>query len=749
MLRHKKYRHLWIPICTLAFFIFFAASAWSLPPCNNPIAYRFITTSPLPQATVGQSYLKQFQVVGTVGSVTYVKGDGSLPPGLSLSAGGMISGIPTTTGNYSFEVIAKDNCQGDVIGFSFSGGFFSLIVNQKSCAPLQITSPSALTPATTGLSYSNQIQATGQAPITYEIISGSLPPGLSLGSTGRISGTPTTVGNYNFTVRATDSCSPVPQTTTKAFSLIITCPPISITSTSPLPSGNIGSAYSSQITASGTTPITFTITGGSLPPGLSMSNAGRISGTSKMSGTYTFVVRAQDNCLPTGQTTTKTLSLTMNPAPPPQITSPSSLPPALVGQSYTDAEGREVQLTASGLAPMTYDIISGSLPPGLTISDSGRISGVPTTGDTYSFVVRVRDSRLPTQQAATKTLTIRVDIPISVSGSVTPLAYSAPSDITTTQALTYTFTTTPAGNVTIVSTQGIFQVGGTQIYVNNTQISAGITAGRGMAMETLTILPSVMQKALSIGSSQITYTRSFSNASGTVKVNTSIEIRITTGAAADLMITGMQLYFQNHQPVVTIKRNDPALKTYADINYVGSGVLQGYWEVDGNLLSNVIQTITSGSAITIESPAPPILPTFSSGSHRIRFVVTKPSQNIPFPDISYYVSTEEPKTVEVKKLTPLNLLFPYNNGVVNYAPITFLWATREAGVATYFVEFYLKDKEKTLFSAYTKNPNYSLPETILTTFFSPGKTYLWKVKGFDTVNNVIGESALFTFTMGE
>jgi hypothetical protein len=660
MLRYKKYRHLWIPICTLGFFVGFAATAWSQPPCNNtPGARRFITTSPLPQATVGQSYLKQFQVSGTAGTVTYMKGDGSLPPGLSLSAGGMLSGIPTTTGNYIFEVLAKDNClipgpEGapPTVGYSFGGGLFSLIVNQtKSCAPLQITSPSALSPATAGLNYSNQIQATGQAPITYEIISGSLPPGLA------------------------------------------------------------------------------------------MTNAGRISGTSKMPGTYSFMVKAQDNCLPTRQTTTKTLSLAVGTAAPPRITSPSLLTPASVGQSYS------TQIAASGITPMTYDIISGSLPKGLTISNAGRISGVPTTDGIYSFTVRVRDNSQPTPQTATKMFTIRVDI--SISGSVAPLAYSAPSGITTTQALTYTFTAPQAGSTTIVSMQGIFLVGGTQINANNTQISAGITAGRGTATETITVTPSVMKQALSMGSSQITYLRSFSNASGTVKISTYMEIRITSGASADLLITRMQLYFQNRQTVITIKRNDTTLKTYAEINYAGSGLLQGYWEVDGNFLSNVIQTITSGSAITIESPAPPVLPTFSSGSHRIRFVVTKPSQNISFPEISYYVSTEEPKTVEVKKLTPLILLFPNNNGVISYAPITFLWSTREAGVAIYLLEFFLKGEEKTLFSAYTKNPNYRLPEALLKTFFVPGKTYVWRVKGFDNVNNIAAESTQFTFTMGE
>jgi hypothetical protein len=211
----------------------------------------------------------------------------------------------------------------------------------------------------------------------------------------------------------------------------------------------------------------------------------------------------------------------------------------------------------------------------------------------------------------------------------------------------------------------------------------------------------------------------------------------------------MQLYFQNRQPVITIKRNDTSLKTYADINYVGSGQLKGYWEVDGNFLSSVIQTITAGTIVTVESPAPPRLPTFMSGNHKIRFVVTKPSQNITFPEIYYYVTAEELKPVEAKKPAPLKLRFPRNESVVGYEPLTCLWDTRGAEIAAYFIEFFLKDEEKPFFSAYTKNPNYKIPEAILKTFFSPGRTYSWKVRGFDNLNNVAAESTIFTFMIRE
>jgi hypothetical protein len=423
-------------------------------------------------------------------------------------------------------------------------------------------------------------------------------------------------------------------------------------------------------------------------------------------------------------------------------TMPAQTPPAgYVGNPYS------YQVIVSGaLSPLTFAWIGGNpLPPGLIISPSGFISGTPTAVSNNAVLIRATEAG-DVPQSCQQFLTMRT-YNQTVTGSVSPSSYSAPSNITTTQSLAYTFTTTPFANTTMVSAQGTFQVGGTQIGANYRQISTNITGGRGTVFETITILPSVMQKALSMGYSKMTYNRSFTN--GTNTVNTQVEISITTAAAADLMITRMQLYFQNRQPVITIKRNDSSLRTYAEINYVGSGLLQGYWEVDGNFLSNVNQTITYGTAIRIESPAPPILPTFTSGTHRIRLVITKPSQNIPFPEIRYYVAAEEPKPAEVKKLTPLSLLFPHNNGVIGYAPVTFLWATRETGIAAYFLEFYFKDEEKLLFSAYTKNPSYSLPETILKTFFSPGKTYAWKVKGFDTFNNVAAESTLFTFTMGE
>jgi len=90
------------------------------------------------------------------------------------------------------------------------------------CPPLQITSPNTLPSGTVNQPYNYQIQTSGgQAPIIYQKISGSLPPGLNLSSSGVISGTPTTTGTYTFTIKATDSCPSGAQTAQKTFSLTI------------------------------------------------------------------------------------------------------------------------------------------------------------------------------------------------------------------------------------------------------------------------------------------------------------------------------------------------------------------------------------------------------------------------------------------------------------------------------------------------------------------------------------------------
>jgi len=332
-----------------------------------------------------------------------------------------------------------------------------------------------------------------------------------------------------------------------------------------------------------------------------------------------------------------------------------------------------------------------------------------------------------------------------VTATVSPASYSIPDTVTTTQLITYSFSTVPM-TVPAASPRGFFLAGGTQVGVNNTPVSFNIVGGRGMATETLTVPTSAVQNALNLGSSTITYMRTFTG--DFFPVTTQVTITITSESGAGFRITGMQLYFQNRMTTITVPRNDTALRAFVDLRYVGSGILQGYWEVDGNFLANVVQPVTAGRLVTFPSPRPPLLPTFSPGSHRVRFVISSPVQSIPFPEIAYYVTTGEIKQSDVVKIVPLKLLFPADGGSISPEAPQFQWGMR-SGAALYFIEFRLRGAERLIFSAYTKSPQYSLPASELRARFVPGGTYTWKVIAFDDLHKPVAESPLFYFNMRE
>jgi hypothetical protein len=133
------------------------------------------------------------------------------------------------------------------------------------------------------------------------------------GTTGIISGTPTTVGTSNFTVKATNSAG----NQTKALSIVISpaAPPAvapSITTTY-LPDGTEGSYYSRTLAATGGTPIAWSIDSGSLPSGLTLNGStGAITGTPSTSGTYYFTVRASNSA----GDDTQALSIVISPSTP-------------------------------------------------------------------------------------------------------------------------------------------------------------------------------------------------------------------------------------------------------------------------------------------------------------------------------------------------------------------------------------------------------------------------------------------------
>ncbi len=373
-----------------------------LPPAAPPS----ITTSSLPEGTVGQSYSATLQAGGGRTPYSWSIAAGSLPSGLSLSSGGTISGTPTSLGTTSFTV--------RVTGADGLSSTRSLSI-QVSAAPQAPTiTTSSLPGGTVGQSYSATLQASGgTTPYSWSIASGSLPSGLSLSSSGTISGTPTSPGTATFTVRVTGNDGRS-RTRSLGIDVLVASEPPQLASV--LPEGVVGDWYEGRVDATGGSyPYTWAITAGSLPPGLSSYPGESVdqpgvylfSGTPTASGTWSFTLRVTDDegLSASGQFT---ITVSGEPTDPLEITT-TSLPAGTVGTSYS------ATLEATGgTTPYSWSVASGSLPSGLSLSSGGTISGTPGSSGSASFTVRVTDGG---GRSSNRAMTIEIDGNPSIPGT--------------------------------------------------------------------------------------------------------------------------------------------------------------------------------------------------------------------------------------------------------------------------------------------------------------------------------------------
>jgi hypothetical protein len=353
----------------------------------------------LAPATVGTYYAQNVTPSGGQAPYSWKLVSGTLPTGLTFdSSTGAVTGTPQRTGSFPLQVAVTDS--------SAPSQQVTADVTLTVAARSALTVASAMPAGTVGQLYDTGIgYSGGQAPYTWAVRSGTLPPGLSLDpGTGMVTGGPAKSGTYPVTFQVTDS-SPTPQVASASVTFTIKGRPKLAIAPGELPRGLQGESYSAQVPASGGVPPYTSSVSGSLPPGLSFNaSLGLISGTPTGHGSSQFTVTVTDSAsTPATLTHSYTLPVTQGTPLSIPITSLASATQATKYDQTLSAEG--------GTGSYTWALVKGggSLPAGLKLSASGDITGLPTGYGNSTFTVQVRDQATPKAEVARQTLSLDVE----------------------------------------------------------------------------------------------------------------------------------------------------------------------------------------------------------------------------------------------------------------------------------------------------------------------------------------------------
>jgi len=348
------------------------------------------------------AFLTEFAPDGALAQSSYLGGVGTETGfGVAIDALGRVgvlaatstSGLPTTSGA----------CQP-----SYAGGTDAFVaVFPSAAAAFADLSPIVLAPATVGTPYSQPLSMNGGAPpFTWSSYGGITPPGLSLSTTGTLSGTPALAGTYVFGARVIDAsvgCA------ARRCTLVVSGPP-AITTTSLAP-WTSSIPYSTQLfAAGGTPPLAWSLKTGALPPGAAIDSSGTISAPGFGAvGTFSFVVQVFDANASAAE---RALSIQIN--PPPRITGPDVL-------ATTYLHELRIPFTlADGTPPIAWSVPVGSLPVDRAIDPTtGVLDGTSIDPGLHLFTVRATDAA---GAIAEREYAVRVNLPPTIVTTDLPWA---------------------------------------------------------------------------------------------------------------------------------------------------------------------------------------------------------------------------------------------------------------------------------------------------------------------------------------
>src|SRR5262245_13317159 len=395
----------------------------SVPLTLTTDAPPFVMTMPtVPAAQVGTPFQVTLSVSGTLGTATWSVTSGTLPGGIALDGvSGVIAGTPTTWGTTTAVVTVQD----------------SWGTNRTDSKTFMVTvAPTPIAVATTSLgnglygsSYVAALRASGGTGAVTWSVDGGLPPGVTLDPNGTMSGTPTSVGTFTFTVTAQDANWPSSRAT-QALSLTIDAPIFSITMP-PSPDATVGRAYQITPIATGNVgTVSWAITSGALPAGLTFDPVtGTVSGTPTAWGNFSVVVRGTDSW-GSNRSDAKVLNITVSPVALTITT--TSLANAIYQVPY------HATLAAGGGSGSVVWSADSPLPPGMSLNANGAIDWTPAAVAPVTFTVRATDSNWASS-VDTRTFTINVDAP--------PFSFAVPTPSTGGVGLPFQIAASSSGQV--------------------------------------------------------------------------------------------------------------------------------------------------------------------------------------------------------------------------------------------------------------------------------------------------------------
>ena len=450
-----------------------------------PAAPSVTSTSASLTGAVGSIYSITLQASGGIAPYSWALGSGTtLPTCLTLKSTGVLT---TTSGT-----APAASCAGTYSDITFT------VTDSGTATPLTATSP-ALTisivaaPAITftgavpatgtyNAAYSGSAAATGGAgALAYSISGGSMPGGLSLNpATGAITGMPSAVGTFNFTVQAADAYG---DSNTQSYQIVVSYSAVVIApGAGSLPFAVTGQSYSETLTASGGSGAGFTWTVTGLPAnGLTYAASGAaltISGPATTAGTVSFTAKATDNASNSSGALAYSIQV-YSPVTLP-ATIPSTLPStATVNVAYT---GTVVATGGSG----NYSWTVTGLTDGLTSSSSGgtlTISGTPTAAATVTANVSVKDTTTNVTSgpfAYTITVYATVTLPTSNPSTLGPAIVSTLYSGTIVAAggsgnYSWTVTGFPSDGLNYATSGATLTVSGTPTTVQTVNFTAKVT----------------------------------------------------------------------------------------------------------------------------------------------------------------------------------------------------------------------------------------------------------------------------------